>query len=86
VRDIPGFTRIYGADRYATNQAIRSTLEFEYDNVYTADGQTLVDALTGAALAARTRSPIILLPDGDPAGADFTGVTAESQLYAFGAK
>ncbi|MDR0433495.1 MAG: cell wall-binding repeat-containing protein, partial [Gracilibacteraceae bacterium] len=86
VRDIPGFTRLYGADRYATNKAIRSALSFEYETVYTADGQTLVDALTGAALAARTRSPIVLLPGGDPAGADFTGVTAQSKLYAFGAK
>ncbi|MDR1604316.1 MAG: cell wall-binding repeat-containing protein, partial [Gracilibacteraceae bacterium] len=84
VKDIPGFTRIYGADRYATNKAIRETLSFEYEYVYTADGNTLVDALTGAALAAQTRSPIILLPAGDPTGADFTGVTEQSKLYAFG--
>jgi hypothetical protein len=84
VRDIPGFTRIYGADRYETNKAIRRTLNFEYENVYTADGQTLVDALTGAALAARTHSPIILLPENDPARGDFTGVTEQSKLYAFG--
>ncbi|MDR1603681.1 MAG: cell wall-binding repeat-containing protein, partial [Gracilibacteraceae bacterium] len=84
VKDIPGFTRIYGADRYATNKAIRETLSFDYDNVYTANGDTLVDALTGAALAAQTRSPIILIPAGDPTGADFTGVTEQSKLYAFG--
>ncbi|MDR1605316.1 MAG: cell wall-binding repeat-containing protein, partial [Gracilibacteraceae bacterium] len=84
VKDIPGFTRIYGADRYATNKAIRETLSFDYDNVYTANGNTLVDALTGAALAAQTRSPIILLPAGDPTGADFTGVTEQTKLYAFG--
>jgi putative cell wall-binding protein len=84
VKDIPGFTRIYGPDRYATNKAVRETLQFEYDSVYTANGTTLVDALTGAALAAQTRSPIILLPGGDPAGVDFTGVTERSKLYSFG--
>jgi hypothetical protein len=86
VKDIPGFTRLYGADRYATNKAIRSALEFNYDLVYTADGATLVDALTGAALAAQTKSPIILLPDNNPAGADFTGVTEQTKFYAFGNK
>jgi hypothetical protein len=86
VKDIPGFTRIYGADRYATNKAIRDTLNFEYGSVYTADGTTLVDALTGAALAAQTMSPIVLLPNNDPTGADFTGVTEQTKLYSFGNK
>jgi hypothetical protein len=53
VRDIPGAARIYGSDRYATNQALRETLFFNDDTVYIADGDTLVDALTGAALAGR---------------------------------
>jgi putative cell wall-binding protein len=86
VKDIPGFTRIYGADRYATNKAIRDTLKFEYDIVYTTDGAALADALAGAALAAQTVSPIVLLPEGDPAGVDFTGITDNTKIYSFGNK
>ncbi|MDR1320833.1 MAG: cell wall-binding repeat-containing protein, partial [Gracilibacteraceae bacterium] len=84
VRDIPGYTRIYGADRYATNLLIRQTLDFELDLVYTANGVTVVDALTGAPLAAKTNSPIVLLRDGDLAGADFGPITAETKVFAFG--
>jgi hypothetical protein len=84
VRDIPGYTRIYGADRYATNLLIRQTLDFKLDLVYTANGVTIVDALTGAPLAAKTNSPIVLLRDGDLAGADFGDITAETRVFAFG--
>jgi ActR/RegA family two-component response regulator len=86
VRDIPGLTRIYGADRYETNLKLRQALPFDYSVLYTADGATLVDALTGAPLAARTGAPIVLLPGNDPAAGDFTGITAETELYSFGAR
>jgi hypothetical protein len=66
VRDIPGTIRIYGSDRYATNQALRETLFFNDDTVYIADGNTLADALTSAALAARTNSPIALTRENEP--------------------
>ncbi|MDR1322545.1 MAG: cell wall-binding repeat-containing protein [Gracilibacteraceae bacterium] len=85
VRDIPGATRLYGATRYETNKAIRDALPFEYANIYTADGGTLVDALTGSALAARSGAAIVLTPGNDPAGTDFGGITAETKVYAFGA-
>ncbi|MDR0433775.1 MAG: cell wall-binding repeat-containing protein, partial [Gracilibacteraceae bacterium] len=65
VRDIPGATRIYGADRYDTNESLRQALDFDYTNIYTADGESLVDALTGSALAAQTRAPIVLAPGND---------------------
>jgi putative cell wall-binding protein len=84
VRDIPGYTRIYGADRYATNQALREQLTFAYENIYTANGDTLVDALTGSVLAAGTKSAIVLTPAGDPAGVDFGKITTETKVYAFG--
>jgi uncharacterized protein with FMN-binding domain len=86
VRDVPGATRLYGATRYETNKAVRDALNFEYTNIYTADGNTLVDALTGSALAAQTKAAIVLLPGNDPAGADFGAITPETKLYAFGGR
>jgi putative cell wall-binding protein len=64
VQDIPGATRIYGDDRYATNQALCDVLPFASDHIFIADGGTLVDALTGSALAAKTQSPIVLTHPG----------------------
>ncbi|MDR1320576.1 MAG: cell wall-binding repeat-containing protein [Gracilibacteraceae bacterium] len=84
LRDVPGATRLYGATRYETNKAVRDALNIEYTNIYTADGNTLVDALTGSALAAQTKAAIVLLPGNDPAGADFGAITPETKLYAFG--
>jgi hypothetical protein len=84
VRDVPGFTRLYGADRYATNRIIRENLTFAYTNIYTANGNTLVDALTGSVLAAKTQSAIVLTPAGDPTGVDFGQITAETKVFAFG--
>jgi hypothetical protein len=86
VRDVPGAARLYGPDRYATNLAVRQALPFEYSRVYTADGATLVDALTGSALAAQSRAPIVLVPGNDPAGADLGNITTETEVFAFGAK
>jgi hypothetical protein len=84
VRDIAGATRLYGATRYETNKAVRDALDFDYTNIYTADGGTLVDALTGSALAAQTRAAIVLTPGNDPTGVDFGNITQETTVYAFG--
>ncbi|MDR1961076.1 MAG: cell wall-binding repeat-containing protein, partial [Gracilibacteraceae bacterium] len=84
VRDTARATRLYGSDRYATNKALRDALTFEYANIYTADGATLVDALTGSVLAAKTKSAIVLAPGNDPAGVDFGAITAETKVFAFG--
>ncbi|MDR1321113.1 MAG: cell wall-binding repeat-containing protein [Gracilibacteraceae bacterium] len=84
VSDVAGATRLYGATRYETNKAIRDALTFEYTNIYTADGNTLVDALTGSALAAQTKAAIVLLPGNDPTGVDFGKITTETKVYAFG--
>jgi hypothetical protein len=61
VQDIPGAERIAGADRYATNQALRDTLAFNTEHIYVANGLTLVDALTGSALAAKSDAAIMLM-------------------------
>ncbi|MDR1322681.1 MAG: WG repeat-containing protein [Gracilibacteraceae bacterium] len=84
VSDVAGATRLYGATRYETNKAIRDALTFEYTNIYTADGNTLVDALTGSALAAQTKAAIVLTPGNDPTGVDFGKITTETKVYAFG--
>jgi hypothetical protein len=82
VRDIPGYTRIYGIDRYATNKALIEALPFVYDNIYIADGNTLADGLTGAALAARSKAAIMLMPKNESMRA--VQITDETKVYALG--
>jgi hypothetical protein len=64
--------------------AVRDALSFEYTNIYAADGETLADALTGSALAAKSRAAVVLIPGNDPTGVDFGGITPETKIYAFG--
>jgi len=72
---LPNATRHFGQTAYDTNnqviQDFASALTF--DNVYVANGVTGIDALSGAPLAAQTKSPIVLT-DGKtvPAVAVFT--------------
>jgi hypothetical protein len=84
VADISGFTRLFGIDRYVTNKVIRDTLHFEYTYIFTADGGTLVDALTGSVLAAQSRAAIVLTPGNDPTGVDFGNITDATIVKAFG--
>jgi hypothetical protein len=84
VRDVDGLLRIYGSDRYGTNQGMRDTLSFMYDNVYFANGVTLVDALTGSALAAKTRAVVLLTPQNNPANLNLGPVTPETKIFGFG--
>jgi hypothetical protein len=84
VKDIAGAKRIYGADRYDTNKALREALNFDYANIYMADGGTLVDALTGSALAAKTRAAIALAPGNNLASVDLGHITAETKIYTLG--
>ena len=67
VVDIPGATRLFGADRFETNQAVLGALTFKYDHVYVADGTDahLVDSLVASSLAAKSNSPIVF---NDPHG------------------
>lgn len=62
---LPNPTRLGGIDRYATNIAIIEAfmVSIELDKVYIASGndKNLVDALAGAALAAQTASPMVLV-------------------------
>ena len=54
--------RYSGYDQYATNTAVLNQLPFDSSQVYVATGETFPDALAGAALAAKTNAPILLLP------------------------
>ncbi|SPF49076.1 exported hypothetical protein [Candidatus Desulfosporosinus infrequens] len=72
VADIPGATRIFGIDRFATNKAVLKALTYKYDHVYVANGTDthLVDTLVASPLAAKTSAPIVLTDsDGDGANA-----------------
>jgi hypothetical protein len=62
VADIPGATRLFGADRFATNQVILHVLTYKYDHVYVANGTDahLVDSLVASSFAAISNSPIVL--------------------------
>jgi len=60
--------RIYGSDRYETNKKILDRFDFilNYENVFLSTGGNYPDALSGAALASKMSSPILLtkrIPD-----------------------
>ncbi|MDQ7092379.1 cell wall-binding repeat-containing protein [Desulfosporosinus sp. PR] len=69
----PNATRHFGNTAYDTNnqviQDFSSSLGF--DNVYVANGETAIDALAGAPLAAQTKSAIVLTNGTVPAAATF---------------
>ncbi|MBC2721484.1 MAG: cell wall-binding repeat-containing protein [Desulfosporosinus sp.] len=75
VAGLPGATRHFGMTAYDTNNQVIQDFaaSIEFDNVYVANGQTGIDALAGAPLAAQTKSAIVLT-DGKsvPAAAEFT--------------
>lgn len=54
--------RYAGYDQYETNTTVLNQLPFDSSNVYVATGENFPDALAGAALAAKYKAPILLLP------------------------
>jgi hypothetical protein len=84
VRDIPGAERIAGADRYATNQSLREILPFNFDMLYIADGFTLVDALTGSVLAAKSGAAVMLVAPDAPRTVPAGSANPLMKVYAFG--
>jgi uncharacterized protein YjdB len=78
VADIPGATRLFGTDRFATNQVVLNALTYTYNNVYVANGADahLVDSLVASSLAADSGAPIILT------NTDGVGITASRRLPA----
>lgn len=59
---VPGAVRISGTDRYDTNLNVITKFKdsIDFSKVYVATGEKFADALSGAALAAITGSPIVL--------------------------
>ncbi|MDR3542903.1 MAG: cell wall-binding repeat-containing protein [Desulfosporosinus sp.] len=76
VADIPGATRLFGVDRFATNQAVLKALTFKYDKAYVANGTDahLVDSLVASSLAAESSAPIVL--------SDTTSAFAAADVHA----
>lgn len=54
--------RYAGYDQYETNTIVINQLPFEASTVYVATGEYFPDALAGAALAAKSKAPILLIP------------------------
>ncbi len=60
-------TRLSGVDRYATAAAVSQEFPAPTDTVYVARGDLYPDALSGAALAGKNSSPVLLVqPTGIP--------------------
>lgn len=60
---LPGtIHRYFGTTKFDTNLEVLKgfAAKLQYDTVYVANGETLVDALAGTSLAALTHSPIVL--------------------------
>lgn len=81
---LDGATALSGADRYATNDAVVKGLDYKYDTVYVANGESLVDALAGAPLAAKTNSAIVLANATQAATGINGKVTTSTQVIALG--
>ncbi|WP_407306614.1 cell wall-binding repeat-containing protein [Desulfosporosinus sp. SB140] len=69
----PGATRHAGTTAYDTNNQVIQDFDsaLTYTNVFVANGETRIDALAGAPLAAITKSPIVLTNGTVPAAASF---------------
>ncbi|EGW41825.1 cell wall-binding repeat-containing protein [Desulfosporosinus sp. OT] len=67
---LPGMERFSGMDKYATAIAIAKGMNADLNTVFVATGENFPDALAGSALAARTKSPIVLVNKVLPTVAD----------------
>lgn len=64
-----GITRLAGLERYDTMAIVNNQAEvLEASNIYLASGENFPDALTGAVLAAKDCSPLVLVNDTMPKG------------------
>jgi Putative cell wall binding repeat 2. len=86
VKDITGATRLYGADRFATNLEVLKALTYSYDKVYIANGNSLVDALAASSLAAKADAAILLTDNVTVKAADYVNgkIGASSVVIALG--
>ncbi|MBO1909966.1 cell wall-binding repeat-containing protein, partial [Microvirga sp. 3-52] len=61
VKQLPKPTTLSGADRYETNIAVAEHFGVTSKHMYVATGQNYADALTGAVLAAKNDSAVLLV-------------------------
>ncbi|MGD7053277.1 cell wall-binding repeat-containing protein [Sutcliffiella horikoshii] len=61
MRELPGSMRVSGKDKYATNIEVAKAFGVDNKHMYIATGRSFADALTGAALASKKGSGILLV-------------------------
>lgn len=84
-KKLPGAERVYGADRFATSVELSNYFEPSLDKVYVATGYNFADALSGAALAAKHESGVILVGKSlSPEVEGFFGSNKIGQVKVFG--
>lgn len=94
LKEVTGLTddqikRFAGDDRYETSTQILKSFFPEVQKLYLATGQSFPDALAGAALAANSNNPMLLLPPDGPFGGSSSesyikSLTGEVELQVFG--
>ncbi|MGD7023384.1 SpoIID/LytB domain-containing protein [Rossellomorea vietnamensis] len=57
---VSNISRISGASRYETSIKIADKFNFDLNNIFFAQGETFIDALPGAVLAASKSAPVVL--------------------------
>lgn len=86
--DLPGANRYFGSTAYDTNAAVLKAFDnvLEYDNVFLANGETAIDALAGAPLAAQFKAGIVLTDGSANEGTEYvkSKLTASSVITALG--
>ncbi|WP_088188284.1 cell wall-binding repeat-containing protein [Desulfosporosinus sp. FKA] len=84
----PGAVRHAGTTAYDTNSQVIKDFDsvLHYTNIYVANGETRIDALAGAPLAAQTKSPIVLTNGTIPSAASFikSKLTEKTVVTALG--
>lgn len=83
--ELPGNKRISGQNRYATNIAILEEFGVDSSSLYVASGKDYADALTGAVLAAKEETGVVLVRDIVPTEiAEYLKEEAPEELAIFG--
>ncbi|MCO1601028.1 cell wall-binding repeat-containing protein [Desulfosporosinus nitroreducens] len=86
--ELPGSNRYFGNTAYDTNVAVLKAFDdvLEYDNVFLANGETAIDALAGAPLAAQFNAGIVLTKGNANEGTEYVGskLSATSVITALG--
>ncbi|MBC2722190.1 MAG: cell wall-binding repeat-containing protein [Desulfosporosinus sp.] len=90
ITQLPSATRHAGNTAYDTNTQVLKDFDasIRYDHVYLANGETGIDALAGAPLAAQSKAAIILTNQVVPEAATFvkSKLTSTSVVTALGGK